>query len=306
MSERASQESRKPLLAAIEAGGTKFVCAVGYDPFEPLREHRFPTRDPETTMAEAAEFFKQAIADFGEISSMAVGAFGPVDVRPDSEGYGSILTTPKPGWKGTNLIKELRSRIGDSFTVHVDTDVNAAAVGEALYGAARGKRHVAYITVGTGVGGGVLYDGKPLLGILHPEIGHMSVPDLEGSGSGSSSVCPFHECCLEGKASGPAIQSRWGTPGYELPDDHEAWNLEAAYLAHAAVNLTATWAPEIIVFGGGVLQKPGLLEKIREKFSELAGGYWELPDLEEYIQMAELDQKAGIVGTLTLASRMTS
>lgn len=254
-------------------------------------------------MDEAARFFLDAQLEFGGISSLAIGAFGPVDVRPDSAEYGTILTTPKPGWKGTSLIGELRHRVAGDFPVVVDTDVNAAAVGEALYGAAMGKRHVAYVTVGTGIGGGVLYDGKALLGIMHPEIGHMSVPDLGAAYAKSGSVCPFHDCCLEGKASGPAIQSLWGIPGHDIPSDHDAWALEAKYLAHAAVNLTATWAPEIIVFGGGVMQKPGLIEKVRAEFSSLAGGYWHLPAPEQYIQMAKLDQQAGIVGALTLADR---
>lgn len=300
MGESVSNDGKKRLIAAVEAGGTKFVCAVAREPGKLLREQRFPTGEPETTLAEVASFFAEAQREFGEMQSLGIASFGPIDVRLDSPKYGTILTTPKPGWKGTSLIAGLRSRLSGDFPVVVDTDVNAAAVGEALYGSAHGKRHVAYVTVGTGIGGGMLYDGKPLLGALHPEIGHISVPDL----GFTESVCPFHSCCLEGKASGPAIQARWGVPADELPEDHQAWDVEAAYLAHAAVSLTAAWSPEIIVFGGGVMQQPGLIGKVRAEFSRIAGGYWNLPDLEEYIQMAELDQQAGIVGALVLASRI--
>ena len=295
--------STPPLLAGIEAGGTKYVCSVAYDPREPLLESRFPTGSPAETLAQAIEFFRDAVATHGPIAAMGIATFGPAGLSPDTTDYGTILTTPKQGWTGYGVVAAIREDMGEDLPIAFETDVNAAVLSEAAYGAARGKRHVAYITIGTGIGGGFLTDGRLLHGRMHPEIGNLIVPDLDGTFGKAGSVCPFHESCLEGRASGPAIEARWGTPGHKLPDHHAAWELEAKYLAFGCVNLTAAWSPDLIILGGGVSQKPGLIERVRREFTILAGYYWSLPDPGDYLRLPELDQQAGIVGALLLAQQ---
>ncbi|MCB1063692.1 MAG: ROK family protein [Verrucomicrobiae bacterium] len=297
-------ESTTPLLAGIEAGGTKYVCAVAQSPEEPLMETRFPTGPPEETMAQAIAFFREAMEKYGPIRAMGIGTFGPADIDPRSPGYGSILTTPKEGWGGFNLVGALREGLDEPIPIAFDTDVNAAAIGEAEVGAGKHHRNLCYITVGTGIGGGFLNDSSPLHGRMHPEIGHMVMPDLDAEFGKNTNVCPFHASCLEGRASGPAIQARWGAPGSELSEDHPAWDLEAKYLAAGALNLTAAWSPDIILIGGGVLQQYGLIDRVRREFEQLAGGYWSLPPLDLYLQTPALDQRAGIVGALALARRL--
>ncbi len=293
-----------PLLGGIEAGGTKYVCAVAHDPAHPLLETRFPTGDPEATVAQAAAFFREAAAIHGPIQALGIGTFGPARIDPAAPDYGSILTTPKAGWSGFPLVPALRQALADNLPIAFETDVNAAAVGEAAHGAARGMRNVAYITVGTGIGGGFLGDGQLLHGQMHPEIGHLAVPDLDSAYGKDTCVCPFHASCLEGRASGPAIEARWGKPGHELPADHPAWELEAGYLALGCLQLTAAWSPDLILLGGGVSQKAGLVERVRTELERLIGGYWTLPPMGNYVRLPELDQQAGIVGALTLAQRL--
>ncbi|HRQ90635.1 MAG TPA: ROK family protein, partial [Bacteroidia bacterium] len=210
--------SPPPLLAGIEAGGTKYVCAVATDPARPLLETRFPTGDPRETVAKAAEFFREAAAIHGPIRALGIGTFGPARIDPTAADFGSILTTPKPGWSGFPLVAALREALGADLPIAFETDVNAAVLGEAVHGAARNARHVAYITVGTGIGAGFLTDGRLVRGRLHPEVGHLAVPDLDAAHGKATQVCPFHTSCLEGRASGPAIEARWGKPGHELPD----------------------------------------------------------------------------------------
>jgi fructokinase len=296
-------EEQDPLLAGIEAGGTKYVCAVGRQPDDPLREVRFPTTSPAETLEQAAAFFRKAVSELGPIHAMGIGTFGPADVNPRSPGYGGILTTPKSGWTGFNLVNALREGIGEPVPVAIDTDVNAAAIGEAEFGAGRNQRNVAYVTIGTGIGGGILLDGQPLHGRMHPEIGHLVMPDIDDPGH-ATSACPFHDRCLEGRASGPAIEKRWGQPATELPPDHPAWELEARYLAAGALDLTAAWSPDVIILGGGVMQQSHLIDMIRGEFHELAGDYWTLPPLDTYLVTPQLGQNAGVVGALAMARRL--
>lgn len=303
-SEDSASKSPPPLLAAIEAGGTKYVCSVAYDPSKPILETRFPTGSPMETLALAVDFFRGASVTYGPVQAMGIGTFGPADIDSRSMDYGTILTTPKLGWTGFNIIKAIRAGLRQEFPVAFETDVNAAVIGEAAFGIARGYRHIAYITIGTGIGGGYIHDGALVRGRMHPEIGHLLVPDLDAMYGKNTNVCPFHTSCLEGRASGPAIESRWGIPGGEIPDHHIAWELEAKYLALGCVNLTAAWSPDLIILGGGVSQKPGLIERVRAEFDLLAGGYWQLPPLNQYLQLPGLDQKAGIIGALVLAQRL--
>ena len=289
------------LLGGIEAGGTKYVCAVATNPAEPLLEARFPTRDPESTLAGAVAFFREAAEKYGPIRAMGIGTFGPANIHPRSPGYGEIMTTPKEGWAGFNVVNAVRDGLGEPVPIAFDTDVNVAALGEAQHGAGLHHRNLCYITVGTGIGGGFLHEGEPLRGRMHPEVGHMIMPDFDAAFGKSTNVCPFHESCLEGRASGPAIEARWGQPGSELPENHPAWELEAKYLAAGAMNLTATWSPELILIGGGVIQRSGLIGRVRHEFERLAGDYWALPPLDLYLQTPALDQRAGIVGALAMA-----
>lgn len=293
-----------PLLGGIEAGGTKYVCAVAQHPAEPLMEVRFATREPAETVNEAIAFFREAEAKYGAISAMGIGTFGPANIHPRSPGYGEILRTPKPGWEGFNLVNAIREGLDQPIPIAFETDVNAAAIGEAQHGAGVQHRNICYITVGTGIGGGFLSEGEPLRGRMHTEIGHMMMPDLDRDFDRATNVCPFHASCLEGRASGPAIEARWGKPGSELPPDHPAWQLQAKYLAMGAINLTAAWSPDILLIGGGVAQQEGLIDRIRNEFAALAGDYWSLPPLELYLQTPALDQRAGIVGALALAHRL--
>ncbi|MEM7699168.1 MAG: ROK family protein [Verrucomicrobiota bacterium] len=300
-------DSSTPLLGAIEAGGTKYVCAIARDgdhrEAKLLNESRFPTREPAETLAEAVEFFRKASAEYGPIASLGIGTFGPARINRDAEDYGSILTTPKPGWAGYNVVEHLRADLGSELPIAFETDVNAAALGEAVAGAAVGLSYVGYITIGTGIGAGFLVNGEPLHGYLHPEVGHILMPDYDSEFGKDTNVCPFHVSCLEGRGSGPSIETRWGKPGHELESEHPAWKLEARYLAAGCVTLTACWSPERIIIGGGVSQQDGLIEKIRSEFETLAGGYWSLPPLNDYLVRPKLDQHAGIVGGLELASR---
>jgi len=291
-----------PLLGAIEAGGTKYVCAVAYSPTEILQETRFPTGDdPAQAVARTLAFFAEASQSYGELASLGIGTFGPASLDPSSPQFGSILTTPKIGWAGFPLLSQLRDTLGTDLPIAFETDVNAAVVGESRHGAAQGVRHVAYITIGTGIGAAYLHDGTLLKGRMHPEVGHIVVPTYDAAFGKGTGICRYHESCLEGFASGPAIQARWGVPGSDLADDHAAWDLQAHYLAAGCVTLTATWSPDMILIGGGVAQNPGLIHKVRQVFIRLAGGYWDLPPVEQYLQTAGLDQQAGIVGALCLA-----
>ncbi|MGE9268565.1 MAG: ROK family protein [Verrucomicrobiales bacterium] len=300
-----NEKENSPLLGGIEAGGTKYVCAVATDPAEPLMERRFPTgNDPERTVREAADFFAEAAESYGPVQAMGIGTFGPADVHPRSPGFGSILTTPKEGWTGFNVVEALRKKMDRPVPVAFETDVNAAVLAEAEYGAGRNLRYVAYVTIGTGIGGAFLNDGQLLHGRMHPEIGHLVVPDYDRDFGKSTNVCPFHPSCWEGRASGPAIQKRWEAPGEELPETHEAWDLQAKYLAAGCVSLTAAWSPDVIILGGGVSQVAGLVDRVRRDFEELAGGYWSLPALDRYLTTPELDQQAGIVGSLLMARRL--
>ncbi len=299
-----SSGDEAPLLAAIEAGGTKYVCAVARDPEHPLLEVRFPTRSPEETIAEAVSFFQKASASWGTIAAMGIGTFGPAEINPASPRFGSILTTPKAGWSDYQVIGGIRNGLGHDFPIAFETDVNAAVIGEASYGVAKDFRNVAYLTIGTGIGGAFLHEGTLIHGRMHPEVGHLLVPDLDADVGKSTNVCPFHSSCLEGRASGPAIEARWGVPGGELPSDHPAWDLQARYLAIGCLNLTAAWSPDMIILGGGVSQKPGLIERVRKEFGRLTGGYWALPHPDTYLQTPGLDQQAGIAGAFVLAQRL--
>jgi fructokinase len=283
----------------IEAGGTKWVCAVADQPGRADKVDTFPTTSPPETVARAVRFFTEN----GPVEALGVAAFGPVDIRPDSPTWGTITTTPKPGWRDTDVVGALRSGLG--VPIALDTDVNAAALGEWRWGAAAGLDTFCYLTVGTGIGGGAVVNGRLLHGLLHPEFGHMRIPH-DRARDPFDGICPYHGDCLEGLASGEAIRQRWGRPGQELSGP-AAWETEAEYLALALVNVVCLLSPQRIIIGGGVAKQPTLLPLVRQRMSALLDGYLRAPELTEpravdgYIVPPHLGGDAGVIGAIELA-----
>lgn len=285
----------------IEAGGTKFVCAIGKGPHAVNDEVEFPTTTPDETIARAIAFFQDRSEP---ITALGIGSFGPLDPDPSSHTYGRITTTPKPGWQNVDI----RGRMASALNVPVgfDTDVNAAALGEHRWGAARDIDTFVYITVGTGIGGGAMVEGRLLHGLLHPEMGHFRIPH-DTDRDPFPGTCPFHGDCLEGLASGPAIEERWGTPGEELPESHAAWPLEARYLALGLMAVVCILSPRRIILGGGVMTRSFLFPLIRSELQSLLAGYIDAApitdDMETMVVPPALGHRAGVLGALALAAR---
>jgi len=291
------------LLGGVEAGGTKFNCVIGYWPDDIRVRGSFPTTTPEETLQKVKEFFNQNIERLGKLDALGVATFGPADLNKKSETYGYITGTPKQGWSYTDMVGFLSGALG--IPIGFETDVNGAALGEGLLGAAKGIGNFVYVTVGTGIGAGIVVNGGLLNGATHPEIGHMLMPQ-EPAINGFDGNCPFHKNCLEGVAAGPAIKARWGVSGDQLPASHPAWLLQAHYLAVMCVNLTLCYSPGKIVLGGGVMGQAHLFPMIREKFTVLMNGYQKLPhlqDLDSYIVPTQLEGMAGELGALELARK---
>jgi fructokinase len=281
----------------IEAGGTKFVCAAGTGPDDVRGWERIETRTPRETLAEVIEFFREHPA-----AGLGIGSFGPLDLDLASPTYGSITTTPKDEWRNTDLAGPLREAL--DLPVTLDTDVNAAALGELTWGAGRGLKNLVYLTVGTGIGGGAVVNGELLHGRTHPEMGHLLLPhDLERDPF--PGCCPYHGDCWEGLASGEAMRLRWDRPAEDLPADHPAWKLEAEYLAAGIMDLVVTLSPERVVVGGGVGTAPGLLAAVREKLSMLLNDYAAFPsttpDMNDFLVPPGLGDRSGVLGALALA-----
>lgn len=290
------------LWAGIEVGGTKVVCALGKGPENIIAETTIETRSPKETLNHVIGFFKNQQEQFGPVKSIGIGTFGPVDLDPDSPTHGYITTTPKQDWTHTNLVGMLKEEF--HVPVGIDTDVNAAALAENLWGAAKGLETFIYLTIGTGIGGGGMINGKLVHGLLHPEMGHILIPHNKVDDP-FPGICPFHGDCLEGLACGPAIEKRWGVNPNELPPEHRAWELEARYLAMGLVNYICTLSPQRIIMGGGVMQQPQLFSLIRKNVSALLNSYLNLPailyHIDDYIIPPELSKKAGVLGALALA-----
>ncbi len=297
------QSCENILVGGLEAGGTRFNCVIGYGNGVIIASQSFSTTRPQETLAKAADFFEQSISAHGPLHALGIAHFGPIEIDRLAENYGKILTTPKPDWSDTDIVGFF-SAIFD-VPIAFQSDVNVAAMGEHYFGAAKGIDNFVYITVGTGIGGGVFVNGQLLHNRAHPEIGHMRVPhdltrdDFKG-------CCQFHGDCLEGLASGIAIENRWGSPGDGLTKDHPAWELEAHYLALLCVNLTSCYAPEKIIFGGGVMLQKQIITSVRERFLKMMQGY--MPSLntktiEDYIVLTPLDGNAATKGALLLAQQ---
>ena len=287
-----------PLVAAIEAGGTKFVCAVGHGP-EDIEEVRFPTTCPEETISRSIEFFIDAQERKGKVNAIGIGTFGPADVNSESATFGHIKNTPKADWANTDLASPIRAAL-DGIPLAFETDVNAAAWGEGKWGSAKGLNDFIYITVGTGIGGGAVSNGKIVHGISHPEMGHLRIPRDE-SVDPFGGCCPFHGDCLEGLASGTALQQRWSQDPSELPPEHSAWELQSSYLADAIINITLTLSPERFILGGGVMDQEHLFPMVRERVTSRLAKYINVPEPEKFIVPPGLGAQAGVLGSLALA-----
>ena len=280
---------------ALEAGGTKMVMAVGDETGRILEQRSIPTTTPQETMPQIIEYFADK-----DIAALGVGAFGPVDVVKGSPTYGHILNTPKIPWRHYDIAVTLENAL--HIPVGLDTDVNGSCLGEMTYGCAKGLDTVAYFTIGTGIGAGIAVGGRLLHGMMHPEAGHVLIAkNLHDPGK---SVCPCHDSCLEGLASGPSIEARWGKKAYELADNQVVWELESEYLAKAMTNIILTLSPQKIILGGGVMHQEQLFPMIRAKVLEYLNHYYETPYLEnmdEYIVPASLHDDQGIMGAVRLA-----
>jgi fructokinase len=281
---------------SLEAGGTKMVCAIGDEQGNILERISIPTLAPENTMPAIIEFFKSK-----NISALGIGCFGPVDLDKKSPTYGHITTTPKLAWKNYDIVGVCEKELG--VPVGFDTDVNGSALGEATWGCTKDLDNSIYITVGTGIGVGVIIDHKPYHGMLHPEGGHIFLA-RHPQDPMERGVCPYHELCLEGLASGPSIQARWGKPGFELADRKEVWELEAYYLGQAIVNYIMVLSPERIILGGGVSHQEQLLPLVRAEVKRQLAGYIKgkgIEDLDSYIVPISLNDNQGAMGCIKLA-----
>ncbi len=287
------------IFGGIEAGGTKFVCGVGTCP-QDLRVLSFPTTSPEETVGRACRFFQEQVGD--ALRAVGIASFGPVDLDPESDTYGFIGSTPKPGWQNYDFA----GTVGRALKIPVgfDTDVNAAALAESRWGAAQGLADFIYLTVGTGIGGGALVGGRLLHGLMHPEMGHIRIP-RDFAQDPFSGNCPFHKDCLEGLASGSALRERWGKSADDLPNDHPAWELEAHYLGLALSNFICTLSPRRIIMGGGVMERDFLFSMIRRQVQGLLNGYLQNRVLREeingYVVPPRLGKHAGVLGAILLA-----
>jgi fructokinase len=283
------------LYGGVETGGTWCVCALGTGPGRVVASDQFRTGDPGETLERIVQFFRAGPAPV----AIGIGSFGPVDLRPHSPTWGCVTSTPKPGWQHVAVAPVIRDAL--SVPVVFDNDVDAAAIGEHRWGAGRGARSLCYLTVGTGIGGGLLIDGQPRHGLVHPEVGHLRIPH-DGTFAG---VCPVHGDCWEGLASGPAIAARWEASPDELPDDHPAWRLEAEQLALGILSIVSVFSPDLVIAGGGVMERRGLLEMVRGRLRALVAGYLETPLLadriDEFLVPPELGDRAGVLGAMAMA-----
>ncbi len=277
------------MIGGIELGGTKCVVAVGNSPTEIVSKQVIPTADPSSTLSQVNSFFAKYSLD-----SVGVGCFGPIVLDTNADDYGLIISDSKIGWKGVNIFDELAPV---SNNVRIDTDVNVAALGEYKYGAGQHSGTLAYVTVGTGIGAGVLYNGKPLLGSFHLEVGHTFIPNEENL----EGICRIHGSCWEGLASGPALIHRWGANVRDFPPDHKVWLEEARLLSLGIINILSNHSPDKIVLGGGIMNQRHLFKMIRINVEKMWNGYTPIGSLSELIVEPALGEESGIIGSLCLA-----
>lgn len=294
------------LFGAIETGGSKVICAIGTGPHDLRDRVRIPTTTPAETLSAVTDYLLLHHRA-APLAAVGVGSFGPLDLHPESATYGYVLDTPKPGWPQTDLLGPIRQAL--NLPVALDTDVNASALGEHRWGAGAGLDSLVYITVGTGIGGGAVIEGRPVHGASHPEMGHVRIPHDRGVDP-FEGFCPYHGDCFEGLAAGPAIELRWGQPGESLPEDHPAWELEAEYLAAGVANIVLVLSPQRIVMGGGVMEQRHLFPMVLKRVVELLHGYGITDDIvsniDDYIVPPALGDDSGIAGAFALAEMALS
>lgn len=280
------------MYGSIELGGTKIRCAIFDEDGKIIKEIRIKTEDPNKNLEQASDFFKAE-----NIKAIGVGAFGPIDLDKDSKNYGYILSTPKKLWRNFDLVGNLKKNL--DIPIRLTTDVGASGIGEFFLGAARNKKSSLYLTIGTGIGGSFIVDGKIVEGFSHPEMGHIEISrEVDDN---FKSVCDYHNSCFEGLCSGPAIEKRAGSKAEELEIDDPAFLITARYIAKALYTYTAILRPDIIIIGGGVANKEGMIERIRKEFNKIKGEYLVLPNSEEYIVFPNLENEAGLIGGYILA-----
>ncbi|PWT26408.1 ROK family protein [Butyrivibrio fibrisolvens] len=283
------------IYGGIEAGGTKMICVIGDENGKILDRMQIPTKTPEETMPIMIDYFKGK-----DIKALGIACFGPIDLNRDSKTYGYITSTPKLAWKNYDIVGAFKKELG--VPIGFDTDVNGSLLGEITWGCAKGLTDALYLTIGTGVGGGVMAGGKLLHGMLHPELGHIKMAVADGDTY--KGKCPYHGTCFEGMAAGPAIEDRWGKKAVELANDDKVWDLESTYIAQALCTYILTLSPQIIILGGGVMHQEQLFPLIRKKVLEQLNGYVltkELADIDNYIVPASLNDDQGIMGSIKLA-----
>jgi fructokinase len=294
------------IYGGIEAGGTKFVCAVGTGPQDLRDEFRFPTTSPDETLNVVIDYFRKHLKKT-PLQAIGIGSFGPLNLNKETPDYGSITSTPKIQWQNVNIYRMISEAL--QIPVGFDTDVNGAALGEYRWGAAEGLTDFIYLTIGTGIGGGGMVKGELLHGLMHPEMGHIFIPH-DRQKDPFPGVCPYHQNCFEGLASGPAMKARWGTEPKLLDAEHSAWDLEAQYLALALANYSCTLSPQRIIIGGGVMEQKNLLLKVQKNVKKLLNNYIDIPqinrDIKDYIVLPKLGNQAGILGAIALAERKIS
>lgn len=280
------------MYGSIELGGTKIRCAIFDEDGKIIKEIRIKTEDPNKNLEQASDFFKVE-----NIKAIGVGAFGPIDLDKDSKNYGYILSTPKKLWRNFDLVGNLKKNL--DIPIRLTTDVGASGIGEFFLGAARNKKSSLYLTIGTGIGGSFIVDGKIVEGFSHPEMGHIEISrEIDDN---FKSVCDYHDSCFEGLCSGPAIEKRAGSKAEELEIDDPAFLITARYIAKALYTYTAILRPDIIIIGGGVANKARMIERIRKEFNKIKGEYLVLPSSEEYIVFPNLGNEAGLIGGYILA-----
>ncbi len=293
---------KERVYGGIETGGTKFVCAVGTAP-DNLITTQFATTSPDESIGKSIDFFRGHTL-LKQLAAIGIASFGPLDLDKDSATYGYITSTPKDSWSNTDIAGKMRSQL--NVPVAIDTDVNGASLGEQVWGAARGLHTFIYLTIGTGLGGGAMANGGLMHGLVHPEMGHIRIPH-DWQKDHYRGCCPFHGDCLEGLASGRAMELRWGQSPEKLPPDHPGWELEAHYLALALTNFICTVSPQRIIIGGGVMKHPGLMAAVRREVDRFLNSYIRseaiTEDIDHYIVPPALGDVAGVLGALELAKR---
>ncbi len=291
------------LYGSIEAGGTKFICAVGNEQFEVIKKVQFPTTTPNEILDACIQFFAQ----FDHLMGISIGSFGPIDIDINSKTYGYITNTPKPNWSNVDVVGKLKEAL--HLPIYFTTDVNSSAYGEMFAYQQAGKEidTLVYYTIGTGIGAGVVQKDEFIGGIGHPEMGHFYVSkhplDLEHSFKG---VCPYHDGCLEGMASGPSLEARVGVRGEYISKDSPVWDVQAYYIAQAAIQATVSFRPDVIVFGGGVMAQDHMIQRVRKNFIELLNGYLPIPEIESYIVQSAVEENgSATLGNFVLAKKVS-